>query len=270
MTLSVETLTTVDYRKHGRVATVELDRPEVLNAMNLRMHHELGQVWDDIEADPAIWVVVLGGKGGRAFSVGQDLKELAGRIDAGTAHSSFGSAGKPGFPRLTERFAFAKPVIAKVSGYALGGGFELALACDLIVAADDAEFGLPEAKLGLIPGAGGVFRLPRQAPYRVALGYLLTGRRLSAARAAALGLINEVVPAAELDACVDRWVADLLACAPLSVRAIKQAAAAGAAKSLPDAFVADYPWETRRANSADAQEGPRAFVAKRAPNWTGQ
>ncbi|MGW5439265.1 enoyl-CoA-hydratase DpgD [Nocardia asteroides] len=262
---------TVDYRKQGRVATVELNRPHVLNAMNRAMHAELAEIWDDIEADENVWVVVLSGAGDRAFSVGQDLKELAGRIgDGAPTRSSFGSAGKPGYPRLTERFSFAKPIVAKVSGYALGGGCELALACDIVVAAADAEFGLPEAKLGLIPGAGGVFRLPRQIPHRVAMGHLLTGRPLPAARAYELGLINEVVDAADLDACVDGWVADLLACAPLSVRAIKEAAARSATLPLPAAFAADYPWERLRADSADATEGPLAFAEKRRPNWTGR
>ncbi|WP_378740869.1 enoyl-CoA-hydratase DpgD [Nocardia brasiliensis] len=263
-------LSTVDYRKHGRIATVQLNRPHVLNAMNLAMHAELACVWDDIEADDDIWLVILSGAGKKAFSVGQDLKELAGRIENGSARSSFGSAGKPGFPRITERFSFAKPIIAKVSGYALGGGFELALACDIIVAATDAQFGLPEATLGLIPGAGGVFRLPRQAPYRIAMGHLLTGRTMSAARAFELGLVNEVVSDTELDACVERWAADVLACAPLSIRAIKEAAAASIAMALPDAFAAEYRWERIRADSADAEEGPRAFAEKRAPNWTGR
>ncbi|WP_040784973.1 enoyl-CoA-hydratase DpgD [Nocardia pneumoniae] len=263
-------LTTVVYRKHGRVATVELDRPEVLNAMNVRMHAELAQVWDDIERDDDIWVAVLSGRGGRAFSVGQDLKELSQRIDRGDGHSTFGSAGKPGFPRITERFGFPKPLIAKVAGYALGGGFELALACDIVIAADNAEFGLTEAKLGLIPGAGGVFRLPRQAPYRIALGHLLTGRRMTALRAAELGLVNEVVSVADLDACTDAWVTDILACAPLSVRAIKEAAASSVTMPLSEAFTARYHWETLRADSADAEEGPRAFVEKRPPIWTGR
>ncbi|MGA6189585.1 enoyl-CoA-hydratase DpgD [Nocardia iowensis] len=263
-------LHTVDYRKHGRIATVQLNRPHVLNAMNLAMHAELACVWDDIEADDDIWLVVLSGAGKKAFSAGQDLKELAGRIENGSARSSFGSAGKPGFPRITERFSFAKPIIAKVSGYALGGGFELALACDIIIAATDAQFGLPEATLGLIPGAGGVFRLPRQAPYRIAMGHLLTGRTMSAARAFELGLVNEVVSETELDSCVERWAADVLACAPLSIRAIKEAAAASIAMPLPEAFTADYQWERTRADSADAEEGPRAFAEKRAPNWTGR
>jgi dehydration protein DpgD len=258
----------VHYEKRGHVATITLARPEALNAMDLQMHRELAEIWDDFERDDEIWVGVLTGAGSRAFSVGQDLKELVARTESGAAPSSFGSNGGAGWPRLTERFGMAKPLIARVNGYALGGGFELALACDIIVAADDAQFALPEAGLGLIAGAGGVFRLTRQLPYKTALGYLMTGRRMNAARAFELGLVNEVVPKDALDACVDGWVADLLRSAPLAVRAIKQVAAQAAGLSLPDAFAATYEAEQVRRNSDDCKEGPRAFVEKRAPKWT--
>lgn len=260
----------VRYEKKGHVAYVTLDRPAVLNATDLRTHEELAAVWDDVEADDDVRVAVLAGAGERAFSVGQDLKERARLSADGAPPATFGSRGQPGWPRLTERFTLSKPVLAKVRGYALGGGFELALACDLIVAADDAVFGLPEARLGLVPGAGGVFRLARQAPLKAAMGHLLTGRRMSAPQAVAYGLVNEVVPAAELDACVDRWLGDLLACAPLSLRAIKEAALRSLDMPLPDAFTASYAWEERRRTSRDAVEGPRAFVEKRRPEWSGK
>jgi dehydration protein DpgD len=261
-------MTAVRYVKIGHVAYVTLNRPEVLNAMDERMHADLALVWDEVEADDDVWAAVLEGAGHRAFSVGQDLRELAGRIGQGTAGAAtFGSRGKPGWPRLTERFDLAKPVVAKVRGYALGGGFELALACDIIVADEDATFALPEAKLGLVAGAGGVFRLTRQLPWKVAMGHLLTGRSLSARRAYELGLINEIVSADDLDACVDEWVADILRCAPLSVRAIKEAASRSAAMSLEAAFATRYPWEERRMHSRDAAEGPVAFTEKREPRW---
>jgi crotonobetainyl-CoA hydratase/dehydration protein DpgD len=173
----------VRYEKKDHVARITLDRPEVLNAMDLRMHEELAAVWDDVENDDEVRVAVLTGAGERSFSVGQDLKERA-RLNAeGAAATTFGSRGQPGWPRLTERFTLSKPVVARVNGYALGGGFELALACDIIVASEDAVFALPEARLGLVPGAGGAFRLTRQLPERIAMGYLLTGRRMSAATA---------------------------------------------------------------------------------------
>jgi crotonobetainyl-CoA hydratase/dehydration protein DpgD len=268
------TVPPVRYEKHDHVARVTLNRPGVLNAMDLRTHKELGAIWDDVEADDDVRVVVLTGAGDRAFSVGQDLRERAlldrapldqERPSAGT----FGSRGQPGWPRLTERFDFSKPVIARVDGYALGGGFELALACDIIVASDRSVFALPEAQLGLVPGAGGAFRLARQLPLKTAMGHLLTGRRMTAQVAAGFGLVNDVVPAAELDACVDGWVDDLLRAAPLAVRAIKEAVLRSLDLPLPLAFTASYPWEERRRKSRDAVEGPRAFAEKREPGWHG-
>ncbi|MFI1996558.1 enoyl-CoA-hydratase DpgD [Actinoplanes sp. NPDC020271] len=260
----------VRYDKQGPVARVTLDRPDVLNAMDLRMHEELAEIWDDVEADDDIRVAVLTGAGDRAFSVGQDLKERAGRDAAGAPASSFGGRGQPGWPRLTERFDLSKPVVARVDGYALGGGFELALACDLLIASDRSVFGLPEARLGLVPGAGGVFRLIRQLPQKAAMGYLLTGRRFDAATASGFGLLNEVTPADRLDASVQSWVDDLVAAAPLSVRAIKEAALRSVDLPLPEAFTAVYRWEDRRRVSADAVEGPRAFAQNRAPIWSGK
>lgn len=259
----------VRYEKRGHVAYVTLDRPEVHNAMDVRMHEELAAIWDDFERDDAIWIGVVRGAGNRAFSVGQDLKELVQRTNDGVPPSSFGSRGRPGWPRITERFEQSKPLIACVQGYALGGGFELALACDIIVACEDAVFALPEAKLGLIAGAGGVFRLSRQLPFKTAMGYLMTGRRIDAARAHALGLVNDVVAADALDACVDAWVEDLLRCAPLALRAIKQVAASSANMPLAQAFEAHYSWEEARRDSADCREGPLAFVEKRVPRWRG-
>ena len=256
------------FEKRGHVAYITLNRPAVLNAMDLAMHAELGAIWDAFEADPALWLGVLRGAGERAFSVGQDLKELAARDDDGHAASSFGSKGRAGWPRLTERFGLSKPLIARVDGYALGGGFELALACDIIVASERATFALPEAGLGLIAGAGGVFRLCRQLPMRTALGYLMTGRRLTARRALELGLINDVVAPGALDDCVAGWVADILRCSPLAVRAIKEVAHRSVDMTLPEAFAARYEWEERRRTGADCREGPRAFAARRVPSWT--
>lgn len=258
------------YEKRDHVAHITMNRPAVLNAMDLRMHQELASVWDDVEADDDVRVAVLTGAGERSFTVGQDLRERA-RLDRqGIPPSSFGSRGQPGWPRLTERFELSKPVIARVNGYALGGGFELALACDLIVASDQAVFALPEARLGLVPGAGGAFRLARQLPLKVAMGYLLTGRRMTASTASQFGLVNEVVPHQQLDAAVTGWTGDLLASAPLAVRSIKEAAMRSVDMPLDQAFTTEFGWEQRRRTSQDAVEGPRAFAEKRDPQWSGR
>ncbi|MFI6924001.1 enoyl-CoA-hydratase DpgD [Nonomuraea spiralis] len=260
----------VRYEKKHHVAHVTMNRPGVLNAMDRRMHEELAEVWDDVEADDDVRAVVLTGAGTRAFSVGQDLKERARLDEAGAGASTFGSRGQPGHPRLTDRFTLSKPVVARVHGYALGGGFELMLACDIAIASEEAVFGLPEVRLGLIPGAGGVFRLPRQLPLKVAMGHLLTGRRMDAATALRHGLVNEVVPVDELDRCVAGWTDGLVRAAPLSVRAVKEAALRSLDLPLEEAFSTSYGWEERRRRSADATEGVRAFTEKRDPVWTGR
>ena len=260
----------VRYAKKGHVASIMIDRPEVFNALDQRTHQELAAIWNDVEADDEVWVAVLTGAGDRAFSVGQDLKERAELTERGTPATSLGSRGQPGWPRLTARFTLSKPVIARVNGYALGGGFELALACDLIVAAEHAVFGLPEARLGLIPGAGGAFRLARQLPLKTAMGYLLTGRRMTAATALRFGLVNDVVSYPELDGCVAEWTDDIIRSAPLSVRAIKEVVLRSLDMPLPEAFSARYHWEERRRHSLDSAEGVRAFVEKRDPEWAGR
>lgn len=261
----------VRYEKRDQIAYITLDRPHVLNAMDLQMHKELAVIWDDFETDDNIRVGILSGSGVKAFSVGQDLKELSKLQNAGKAtKSSFGSHGKAGWPRLTERFERIKPLIAKVQGYAMGGGFELALACDIIVATPEASFALPEAQLGLIAGAGGVFRLTRQLPHRVAMGYLLTGRRMTASQALAFGLINEVASANEIDDCVARWAEDILRSAPLSIKAIKEVVSKSASLPLAEAFTMYYNHEEIRCKSQDALEGIEAFVEQRPPIWRGR
>ncbi|MFE5039376.1 enoyl-CoA-hydratase DpgD [Streptomyces sp. NPDC056683] len=256
----------VRYVKQDHVARVTLNRPAALNAMDLRMHEELAAVWDDDE----VRVAVLTGAGDRAFTVGQDLKERARLDEQGVPRSTFGSRGQPGWPRLTQRFTLSKPVIARVNGYALGGGFELALACDLVIASEQAVFALPEARLGLVPGAGGAFRLARQLPLKAAMGYLLTGRRMTADVALGFGLVNQVVPAEQLDDCVEEWVQDLLHSAPLAVRAIKEAVMRSVDMPLEQAFNTAFTWEQRRRHSQDAIEGPKAFAEQREPRRQGR
>jgi enoyl-CoA hydratase/carnithine racemase len=246
------------------VARLTINRPERLNAMDSRAHLALSEALDAYAADDSVRVLVLTGAGGRAFSVGRDLRELADADDPEIA------ARWKKVTRLTDRFDYPKPIIARIRGYALGGGFEIAMACDIIVAAADASFGLPEPTRGLIPFAGGVHRLPRQIPLKVAMGHLLTGRPMAAARAYELGLVNQVVPADRLDDAVNAWVSDILACAPLAIRSIKQCVSEGLGRPLADAMAAKYPAEEVRLASHDSIEGPRAFAEKRPPRWTGR
>ncbi len=258
------------YEKKDHVAYITITRPEVMNALHAHASREMGEVFDDFAADDDSWVAVLTGEGDRAFSAGNDLKYTAEMSRLPREQRPDLSMPAGGFGGITSRFDLFKPVIARVNGFALGGGLEMALACDVIVAADHAEVGLPEPRRGLIAGALGVHRLPRHLPLKQAMGYLLTGRHIPAQRAYEMGLVNEVVPLAKLDDAVAAWVADIVRCAPLSVRATKEAAMRGLQMPLEQAAVAEYQWEMVRRRSADAVEGPRAFAEKRAPNWTGK
>jgi crotonobetainyl-CoA hydratase/dehydration protein DpgD len=180
----------IDYDIDGHVATITINRPEVRNALHPQAYFELSEALDRVEADDDVWVCVLTGAGDQAFSAGRDLKRLAEASRDETVRQ-FDEELLATSTRLTDRFAFAKPLIARLNGSAYGGGLELALACDIVVAASHARMGLPEAKRGLIAMAGGVHRLPRQIPLKTAMGHLLTGRDMSAQRAYELGLVNE-------------------------------------------------------------------------------
>ena len=257
------------YEKKDRVAYITITRPEVMNALHVYANLELNDVWDDFAADDDLWVAVFTGEGGRAFSAGNDLKFTAEMSRLPASERPRVAWPRSGFGGLTSRFDLFKPIIARVNGYALGGGFEMALASDIIVAAEHARFGLTEPKVGLIAGAMGVHRLPRQGPLKAVMGHMLTGRHMAAQRAYELGLVNEVVPADGLDEAVDKWVADIVSCAPLSVRSTKETALRGLHMPLPDAAQTVFPWEMRRRQSPDAVEGPRAFAEKRDPDWKG-
>src|SRR5215475_10088058 len=217
--------------RDGRLLLVTMNRPEVLNALHPPANFELEKVFDDFAADPELWVAILTGAGDRAFSAGNDLKYQA-SMDGKVEIASRGFGG------LTSRFDLSKPVIAAVNGVAMGGGFEIALACDLVVAAESAVFALPEPRVGLAALAGGVYRLPRQIGMKRAMAMMLTGRRVSAREGLALGFVNEVVPGPELLAAARRWAAEILECAPLSVRATKEAALAGEGHPLAEAMAA--------------------------------
>jgi enoyl-CoA hydratase/carnithine racemase len=260
-------ITRFEVRDH--CAYITLNRPDSMNALNPELRYALSQHFDEVESNPEIWLAVITGAGERAFCAGADLKHRAREADASEAQRQEWAQMNAVTVPLNQRWSFPKPVIAKVNGFALGGGLELALACDIIGAADHVEVGLPEPRRGLIAGGVGVHRLPRQIGLKPAMGYLLTGRHMPASRAYELGLVNEIVPADELDNCVQGWVDDILKCAPLAIRATKQAAMEGLNTTLETAFNTAYASETQRQESADALEGPRAFAEKRQPNWQG-
>ena len=250
--------------RDGRVFTLTIDRPEVMNALHPPASVELSKMWDEFESDPELWIAIVTGAGDRAFSAGNDLKYQA-RGGGGIAMPEMGFGG------LTSRFALGKPVIAAVNGVAMGGGFEIALACDIIVAAENAVFALPEPRVGLAALAGGLHRLPRQLPLKQAMGLILTGRRVGAAEALSMGIANEVVPQAELLGAARRWADAILECSPVSVRTSKQVAMQGLSHaSLEEAMRTRYEAVSTLVGSEDFKEGPRAFAEKRPPAWKGR
>ena len=247
------------------VATVTIDRPDVLNAIDLAAEAELQRIWTRLEADDDVRLVVLTGAGERAFCVGADLKNPS------VKGVDYWAAARPGgFGGIALRETLNVPVIARVNGFALGGGFEMVLGCDIVVACDEASFGLPEALVGRMPLDGGMTLLQRQIPFRQAMGMMLTGQRIKAARALELGLVNEVVPRAELDAAVARWTSAILACAPLSLKAIKQVVRQTATLSPAQAQAVRLPALVAALQSQDADEGVLAFQQKRKPQWQGR
>lgn len=249
--------------KEGRLTIVTIQRPEVMNSLHPPASAELGKVFDEFVADTEQWIAIITGAGDRAFSAGNDLKYQASGGDMGATPFA-------GFGGITSRFDNPKPIIAAVNGVAMGGGFEIALACDLIIAAENAVFALPEPRVGLAALAGGIHRLPRTIGMKRAMGMLLTGRRVPAAEGQELGFVNEVVPQGQALEGAKRWAAQILECAPLSVRASKEAAMQGmSAASLEAAIKGKYDQIHAMYGSADFVEGPRAFAEKRPPNWKG-
>ena len=251
--------------REGRLTVVTIQRPDVMNALHPPANKELAEVFDNFASDPEQWAAIITGAGDKAFSAGNDLKYQA--------------SGQPmsiptsGFAGLTSRFDLNKPVIAAVNGLAMGGGFEIALAADIIVAAETAVFALPEPRVGLAALAGGLHRLPREIGLKKALGMILTGRRVTAAEGQALGFVNEVVKPGEAVAAAKRWAAQILECSPMSIRASKEAVTRGLMEpSVQAALENQRNYEAVRAmfRSEDFREGPMAFAQKRAPQWKGK
>lgn len=249
--------------RDGPVTIVTINRPEAHNALNAAAHRELAEVFDLFAADDDQWVAIITGAGEKAFCAGHDLKQQASGGGLETPSS--------GFAGLTARTNLNKPVIAAVNGVAMGGGFEIALACDLVVASPKAVFALPEPRVGIAALAGGIQRLPREIGLKRAMGILLTGRRLTAHDGLVLGFVNEVAEEALLPAA-RRWADEILQCSPMSVRATKEAVLKGLTEPVERALVDQwsYPAMAALLQSEDYVEGPRAFAEKRSPAWKGR
>ena len=257
---------TVEKKEHLSIITI--NRPDVMNALHPPACKDLDDAFNDFAEDPEAWVGILTAAGDRAFSAGNDLKWQA--EHGGPAVREGLDALKGGFGGITRRFDLFKPMIAAVNGLALGGGFECVLACDIVVAAETASFGLPEPTVGLMAGAGGVHRLPRQIPFHLAMGMMLTGRRVSVQEAFQMGLVNEIVPLDKLLPTAEEWAKRILACSPLAVRASKQASLQGLDMSLDEALGQMFPAQVTMTQSEDFIEGPKAFAEKRKPQWKGR
>jgi len=251
--------------RDGPVTIFTLNRPDVMNALHSPAHFEMDEALNAFAADDSQWVGIVTGAGERAFSAGNDLKWQA----------TGGKMGSPasGFAGLTSRFDLTKPLIAAVNGVAMGGGFEIALACDLIVASDNAIFALPEPKVGLAALAGGLHRLPRAIGVKRAMGMILSARRVSAKEGFELGFVNEVTTKEDLMAAARRWAGLIAECSPMSIRASKQAVMRGLDEVWLEAAIKGqnkYDAVAALFKSQDFIEGPKAFAEKRPPNWTGR
>jgi enoyl-CoA hydratase/carnithine racemase len=255
--------------REGHLLVVTIDRPEVRNALHRAASDEMDEIWVDYERDPELRVAILTGAGDRAFCVGYDMSAAVTTNDA-TGAGYLATRHPRGLGGLTLREGMPKPIIAAVNGFALGGGLELALACDIIVAAEHAELGLPEPRVGRMALEGGMHRLARAVPIKLAMGMLLTGRRIGAAEAYRAGLVNEVVPLAELLPAARRWADEILRCAPLSVQATKEAVMAGLGLPIAAAIALMPRTMARALASEDQEEGVKAFQERRAPRWSGR
>jgi len=257
----------VEFQKKGKIAYITLNRPDQMNSMNVDVWLGMLDSWIRVRDDPEIWTAIVTGAGDKAFSAGADLKEMSENralIEKGLTPRTRPEIGP------MRGLQVWKPFIAAVNGFALGGGFELALACDIRVAAEHARFGFSEVLRAIIPGAGGTQRLPRFAPFGIAMEYLLTGKQMSAQEAYRLGLVNKVVPLKDLMPAAEEIANAINENGPLAVRAIKEAACRGVQMSLDDGLRLENLLSTIVRQSEDAKEGPLAFAQKRKPVYKGR
>jgi len=250
--------------REEQILIVTMNRPEKRNSLTPESHTQMQRIWDDFVADPSLRVGILTGAGDKAFCSGSDLSAYQAGFE--------GSLPRSGGAGLTHRLDRTKPIIAAVNGLALGGGFEIMLACDLVVASERAEFSLPEVLVGAGAFGGGIPRLCRKLPHTIALELVLTGRRMGVAEAHRLGLVNQIVPAERVLEATKELARSILRGAPLSVEASKEVAdMALEGKSLTEIIHAeDGAPKQRVMRSADLQEGIKAFFEKRSPHWQGR
>lgn len=252
----------VRYELDGHVAIITLDRPDAFNAIDLQTWQAFSDATARLEEDAEAWVAIITGAGDRAFCAGADLRSTIPRLMDDPDNNPF-----PEPPTIMRGQTLTKPLIAAVNGLALGGGLEVALACDLRVAAENARFGAPEVTLGIIPGWGATQRLPRQLPWAVAARILLTGQPLTAEEALQVGLVNAVVPAADLMTEARRWAETLCKCGPLALRAAKRAMLEGSQLPLEEGLALEQRLFNSLAYTEDVREGLAAFTEKRPPQF---
>lgn len=260
-------LETLLFETHDHKAVVTLNRPDRMNALSRQMSEDLFTAFSEVKSNPDIWVAILTGAGEKAFSAGADLKEKSEDRKRGATPNFAPSRPVGGF---LKNFLLWKPTIAAINGFALGGGLEMALACDIRIAADHARLGLPEVKWSLIAAAGGVSRLPRSIPRAVAMRMVLTGEPITAQQALQWGLVTDVVPLKDLLPLAHRLADTICQNAPLAVRTAKEAVSKGLEMSLETALVHEEEYVKRLVATEDFLEGPRAFAEKRKPNFKGR
>lgn len=257
--------------KKDRILVITLNRPDAMNTLDQETREELNRVWVDFRDDPELWVAIITGAGDRVFCAGADLKNIGDYYASMTPLQRREKSEKePGVGAITRNLDIWKPMIAAVNGHCLAGGLEIALACDIRVAADNATFGLTEVRWGLLPGAGGTQRLPRLISMAKSLEMVMTAERIDAQEALDIGLVNRVVPQGQALAQAMETAEKICRNGPLAVRAAKEAIYRGVDMSLSDGLRLEQFLAEPIRQSADAREGPVAFAEKRQPRFTGK
>ncbi len=256
----------IKYEKKNHLAILTMNRPEAMNAMNAQLRKEMSESYVDFRDDKDSWVLIITGAGEKAFSAGMDLKEMAARLAAGP--QAGGAPVQPMPDLIAGNIEIWKPIIAAINGVAVGGGLELALACDVRIMADNARVGLMEPKRGIVPGGKGTIRLPRLVPFGIAMEMLLSGDLISAPEAYRIGLVNQVVPPNELMPAAIKMAERVMDSAPLAVQSIKETLYKTMGMPLKEALESRFGGNVSA--SEDAKEGTAAFAQKRKPVWKGK